>query len=83
MPKRAKTPFGTSAKPQGKLPHAQAGHFAGIPFYLDKIDVSQWEYRLPSSTDSGMGIEMAELEDVPDLEGALDAARRQRSAATL
>ncbi|HEY4242930.1 MAG TPA: FAD-dependent monooxygenase [Kofleriaceae bacterium] len=62
MPRRAKSAFGNSTKARGPLPHVQAGHFAGIPYYLDKIDHSQWKYRLPTSTDSGMGIEMAELE---------------------
>jgi 2-polyprenyl-6-methoxyphenol hydroxylase-like FAD-dependent oxidoreductase len=62
VPKRVKNPFGNSTKAQGPLPHIQAGHFAGIPFYLDKIDPSQWKYRLPSSTDSGMGTDMEELE---------------------
>src|ERR1700760_1911201 len=41
------------------IPHAgqglrQAGHFAGIPFYSDKIDASRWTYRLPSSTEPSL-----------------------------
>jgi 2-polyprenyl-6-methoxyphenol hydroxylase-like FAD-dependent oxidoreductase len=62
--KRVKAHFGNSSKAQGSLPHVQAGHFAGIPFYLDNIDTTQWKYRLPSSTDSGMGTDMEELEFV-------------------
>ena len=42
----------------------QAGHFAGIPFYEDKIDTSQWTYRLPASTDNTLLSEMEELETV-------------------
>ncbi len=52
-----------------KVPHAgqgprQAGHFAGIPFYSDNIDTSQWKYRLPSSTDTSLLTEMQEIETV-------------------
>ncbi len=52
-----------------KNPHSgqenrQAGHFAGIPFYADHIDASQWKYRLPSATDAIMLSEMEELETV-------------------
>ncbi|MCW3463018.1 FAD-dependent monooxygenase [Chitinophaga nivalis] len=42
----------------------QAGHFAGIVFYQDNIDTSQWKYRLPSETAPVLLSEMAELESV-------------------
>ncbi|MEO7211500.1 FAD-dependent monooxygenase [Mucilaginibacter sp.] len=42
----------------------QVGHFAGIPFHEGNIDTSQWEYRLPSSTDPSLISEMQELETV-------------------
>jgi 2-polyprenyl-6-methoxyphenol hydroxylase-like FAD-dependent oxidoreductase len=40
----------------------QVGHFAGIPFHEGDIDTSQWKDRLPSSTDTSLISEMAELE---------------------
>jgi 2-polyprenyl-6-methoxyphenol hydroxylase-like FAD-dependent oxidoreductase len=40
------------------------GHFAGIQFFDDNIDTSQWKYRLPSSTDTSLITEMQELETV-------------------
>ena len=42
----------------------QVGHFAGIPFYEDDIDPSQWTYRLPGSTPASLISEMQELETV-------------------
>jgi 2-polyprenyl-6-methoxyphenol hydroxylase-like FAD-dependent oxidoreductase len=50
VPKRLKNPHSTTV--QGA--RRQAGHFAGIPFYDDSIDTSQWRYRLPSSTDTSL-----------------------------
>ena len=55
-----------------KNPHAnagtgarrQVGHFAGIPFHEGDIDATHWRYRLPSSTDTSLVSEMAELEAV-------------------
>ncbi|MDB5088446.1 MAG: FAD-dependent oxidoreductase [Mucilaginibacter sp.] len=47
---------------QGAL--RQGGHFAGIVFYEDDIDTSQWRYRLPGSTDASLISEMEELETV-------------------
>ena len=60
VPKRLKNPHSTTV--QGA--RRQAGHFAGIPFYDDKIDTSQWRYRLPGSTDTSLISEMEELETV-------------------
>ncbi|MEK7953231.1 FAD-dependent monooxygenase [Luteolibacter soli] len=41
-----------------------AGHFAGIQFYHDRIDSSQWQYHLPSPAGTGMAITMESLEAV-------------------
>jgi 2-polyprenyl-6-methoxyphenol hydroxylase-like FAD-dependent oxidoreductase len=60
VPKRLKNPHSTTK--QGA--RRQAGHFAGIPFYDDSIDTSQWRYRPPSSTDTSLISEMEELETV-------------------
>jgi len=60
VPKRLKDPHSNAV--QG--PRRQAGHFAGIPFHAGNIDVSQWRYRLPSSTDTSLICEMQELETV-------------------
>jgi 2-polyprenyl-6-methoxyphenol hydroxylase-like FAD-dependent oxidoreductase len=40
------------------------GHFAGIQFYLDSIDTSKWQYRLPSPAGSNMAVEMEHIESV-------------------
>jgi len=58
--KRLKDPHSNAV--QG--PRRQVGHFAGIPFHSGNIDSSQWKYRLPSSTDTSLISEMAELETV-------------------
>ena len=50
VPKRLKNPHSTSM--QGT--RRQVGHFAGIPFYDDNIDTTQWKYRLTSSTDTSL-----------------------------
>jgi 2-polyprenyl-6-methoxyphenol hydroxylase-like FAD-dependent oxidoreductase len=60
VPKRLKNPHSTTV--QGA--RRQAGHFAGIPFYEDRIDASQWRYRLPGSTGISLVSEMEELETV-------------------
>jgi 2-polyprenyl-6-methoxyphenol hydroxylase-like FAD-dependent oxidoreductase len=60
VPKRLKNPHAGAV--QG--PRRQAGHFAGIPIYEGDIDTSQWEYRLPSSTETALISEMEELETV-------------------
>ena len=60
--KHLKNPHKSAAPVQGA--GRQAGHFAGIPFLEANVDTSQWEYRLPSSTDASLISEMAELESV-------------------
>jgi 2-polyprenyl-6-methoxyphenol hydroxylase-like FAD-dependent oxidoreductase len=59
--KRIKNPHKT-ATPEG--PRRQVGHFAGIPFLEGNLDASRWKYRLPSSTETSLISEMAELESV-------------------
>lgn len=41
-----------------------AGHFAGIQFFDDDIDASQWPYRLPSPASTHMMVDMESLETV-------------------
>ena len=60
--KRLKNPHKTSAPTQG--PRRQVGHFAGIPFHEGDVDISQWKYRLPSSTETSLISEMEELETI-------------------
>jgi len=45
-------------------PRRPGGHFAGIQFDLDKIDVSKWPYRLPGPAESSIAVEMEQLESV-------------------
>lgn len=59
-PHQNSTPVAVSGAGAGR----QVGHFAGLPFLDDKIDSSQWTYRLPSSTDTHLISEMRELEAV-------------------
>jgi 2-polyprenyl-6-methoxyphenol hydroxylase-like FAD-dependent oxidoreductase len=48
----------------GEGSRRQVGHFAGIPFREGDIDISQWQYRLPSSTETSLISEIQELETV-------------------
>lgn len=43
-------------------PRRPGGHFAGIQFYLDAVDSSQWPYRLPGQDGTSMAVEMEHLE---------------------
>ncbi|MDO7883991.1 FAD-dependent monooxygenase [Hymenobacter cheonanensis] len=63
VPKRLLFPHAAAAAGPGKKPQA-GGHFAGIQLPADKIDFSQWPYRLPRNTENQMIAEMAELEMV-------------------
>lgn len=58
-----KTPHVSSAA-AGKLsePQRPGGHFAGIPFNFNNVEVSQWKYRLPGATAMSLISEMEELE---------------------
>jgi 2-polyprenyl-6-methoxyphenol hydroxylase-like FAD-dependent oxidoreductase len=58
--KRLKSPHQNA----GQGARRQVGHFAGIPFHEGDIDTSQWEYRLPNSTETSLISEMQELETV-------------------
>jgi 2-polyprenyl-6-methoxyphenol hydroxylase-like FAD-dependent oxidoreductase len=58
--KRLKSPHQNA----GQGARRQVGHFAGIPFHEGDIDTSQWEHRLPSSTETSLISEMQELETV-------------------
>jgi 2-polyprenyl-6-methoxyphenol hydroxylase-like FAD-dependent oxidoreductase len=40
------------------------GHFAGIQFYDDRVDGSKWPYRLPTSENRSIPVEMEDLESV-------------------
>ncbi len=60
VPRRLSNPHSTT----GQGPRRQAGHFAGIPFHDGDIDGSQWNYRLPTSTQTALISELEELETV-------------------
>ncbi|MFL9884216.1 FAD-dependent monooxygenase [Paraburkholderia agricolaris] len=52
-----------SAEGQGaQQPRRQVGHFAGIPFDNDNIDVSKWTYRLPGPVGTSMAADMEHIE---------------------
>ncbi|MHA4870871.1 FAD-dependent monooxygenase [Duganella sp. PWIR1] len=57
VPKRLKNPFTTA-------PSKQAGHFAGIPLDIDKIDMARLQQLAPDAPALSMLSEMAELESV-------------------
>ena len=60
VPKRLKDPHSNPVAGARR----QVGHFAGIAFHAGNIDIQQWKYRLPSSTDTSLICEMQELEAV-------------------
>ncbi|MFS3135634.1 FAD-dependent monooxygenase [Gluconacetobacter sacchari] len=41
-----------------------AGHFAGIQFFHEDVDASQWPYRLPSPTGFNLAVDMQSLENL-------------------
>ena len=41
-----------------------AGHFAGIQFFHEEVDVSRWPYRLPSPAGVSLAVDMQSLETV-------------------
>ncbi|MBW7973509.1 FAD-dependent monooxygenase [Bradyrhizobium sp. BR 10289] len=41
-----------------------AGHFAGIQFFQDDIDVAKWSWRLPTPADAHVAVDMETLETV-------------------
>ncbi|WP_151085844.1 FAD-dependent monooxygenase [Hymenobacter baengnokdamensis] len=57
--------FPHNPSPASQTPKPQTGgHFAGIAFSGSTIDISQWKYRLPSSTSTQLLSEIEELETV-------------------
>jgi 2-polyprenyl-6-methoxyphenol hydroxylase-like FAD-dependent oxidoreductase len=62
-PKRLQFPHAAPAAGPGKKPQG-GGHFAGIQLPVDKIDLAQRPYHLPSATDNQLLAEMEELETV-------------------
>ena len=66
-PQRAKDDSGGGAKDaahwmqQARRP---GGHFAGIQFFHDTIDTSQWSHRLPSPAATSMAADMEHIETV-------------------
>jgi 2-polyprenyl-6-methoxyphenol hydroxylase-like FAD-dependent oxidoreductase len=47
-----------------RQPRRAAGHFAGIQFFHDKIDIRRWAYYLPSPAGTGLAVAMETLETV-------------------
>ncbi|HEL4110443.1 TPA: FAD-dependent monooxygenase [Stenotrophomonas maltophilia] len=45
-------------------PRPLGGHFAGIPFALDNVDIERWRWRLPTPVGMQMAIELQALEAV-------------------
>ncbi len=45
-------------------PRALGGHFAGIPFALDDVDRTRWNWRLPTPVGTQMAVELQALETV-------------------
>jgi 2-polyprenyl-6-methoxyphenol hydroxylase-like FAD-dependent oxidoreductase len=54
-------PLGSGSRPPGER---RAGHFAGIPFYLDLVDSSRWKHRLPSSGNTHLSSTTEQIESV-------------------
>jgi 2-polyprenyl-6-methoxyphenol hydroxylase-like FAD-dependent oxidoreductase len=55
---------GASAAHWMQQPRRPGGHFAGIQFTLDNVDVSKWSYRLPSSAGTSMAVTLEQIETV-------------------
>lgn len=62
--KQIKNPHLISTTVKGVQPRRQLGHFAGIPFYEDKIDTAGWTNRLAGFSRTSIISEMEELETV-------------------
>jgi 2-polyprenyl-6-methoxyphenol hydroxylase-like FAD-dependent oxidoreductase len=60
--KEGSGPGAASAAHWMDQPRRPGGHFAGIPFYEDKIDRSNWPWRLPGPAGTSMMVEMESLE---------------------
>ena len=55
-------PGASSAAHWMQQPRRPAGHFAGIQFFYDSIDISKWPYRPPSPAGASLAVEMESLE---------------------
>ncbi|MBE1159866.1 FAD-dependent monooxygenase [Dyella acidiphila] len=64
LPKKAAGGSTPAAAHWMEQPRQPGGHFAGIQFYQDRIDVSKWPYRLPSPAGTSMAVEMQSLESL-------------------
>jgi len=62
-------------------PGRPGGHFAGIQFYEDKIDRSNWPWRLPGPAGTSMMVEMESLER--SLEARAKAMAARTTSATM
>jgi 2-polyprenyl-6-methoxyphenol hydroxylase-like FAD-dependent oxidoreductase len=67
--KNASNPGASSAMHWADQPRQPGGHFAGIPFFQDRVDTSQWPWRLPGPAGTGASMLVA----MESLEGALEA----------
>ncbi|WDZ97237.1 FAD-dependent monooxygenase [Herbaspirillum sp. WKF16] len=47
-----------------RQPRAAGGHFAGMQFYLDRVDQAHWPYRVPGPCAPHMATDLAHLESV-------------------
>jgi 2-polyprenyl-6-methoxyphenol hydroxylase-like FAD-dependent oxidoreductase len=61
---RAKSDAIKTAAHWMQQPRRPAGHFAGIQFYQDDIDVARWSWRLPTPADANVAVDMETLESV-------------------
>jgi 2-polyprenyl-6-methoxyphenol hydroxylase-like FAD-dependent oxidoreductase len=73
------TPTAGAAHWMGQ-PRQPGGHFAGIQFYQDKIDVSQWPWRLPGPAGTSLMVDMESLERVLDARARAIGAELRRGA---
>ena len=62
-PQRAAVPA-THWRQQTPRRGGPGGHFAGIQFFHDRVDESEWPYRLPSPAGTHMASDMAHIESV-------------------
>jgi 2-polyprenyl-6-methoxyphenol hydroxylase-like FAD-dependent oxidoreductase len=55
---------GVPAVPRTQQPRLPGGHFAGIQFFQDKIDIRKWRYRLDGPADTHLATTMERVETV-------------------
>jgi 2-polyprenyl-6-methoxyphenol hydroxylase-like FAD-dependent oxidoreductase len=65
-PQRAKDDAGSCSAPAAahwmQQPRRPGGHFAGIQFFHDNIDISKWPYRLAGPASASIAVAMEDLE---------------------